>query len=92
MREEGRWRVAERRHGVDAPALHPAPSHRTTSDPATRYLIDRAEIEDCITTFASGIDHDTGGRVEPVTAGVRECSFFRSIVCVEQTFSADLQD
>ena len=55
VRHEGRWRLAER--GPDAATVPSAnPPRPTSDDPDVRSLLDRAEIEDLVTTFAIALD------------------------------------
>lgn len=55
VRHEGRWRFAER--APDATTVPSAnPLRPTSDDPDVRPLIDRAEIEDVIATFAIALD------------------------------------
>jgi hypothetical protein len=60
VRERGRWRVASRRHGVESPPLDPTGARPRSTDPAIAYLIDRAEIEDCVVAFARSVDRKEG--------------------------------
>jgi hypothetical protein len=61
-REDGRWRVTDRRHGVAAAAPQLIGELPASDDPATAYLLDRAQLEDSITQLAGDIDRETGTR------------------------------
>ncbi len=56
VRERGRWRVRSRRHGVESAPLRPEAPRLETSDPALRYLLDRAAISDLVVAFGAGLD------------------------------------
>ena len=83
VRHEGRWRFAER--APDAATVPSAnPAHPTSDDPDVRHLLDRAEIEDLVTTFAIALDRrdfdlvrscfapDAGEHAESLIASLRE--------------------
>ncbi len=83
VRHEGRWRFAER--GPDAVTVPSAnPARPSSDDPDVRSLLDRAEIEDLVTTFAIALDRrdfelvrscfapDAGEHGETLIASLRE--------------------
>lgn len=83
VRHEGRWRFAER--APDAASVPSAnPPRPNSDDPDVRGLLDRAEIEDLIATFAIALDRrdfelvrscfapDAGEHADTLIASLRE--------------------
>ena len=56
VREHGRWRIRRRSHGVASAPLRPQAPQPEASDPALRYLLDRAGIADLVVAFGAGLD------------------------------------